>query len=285
MARIVYVHWNQDEALDVVRDLRAAGHKVDYHWNTGEDAWRLMKDTPPDALVISLARLPSHGRAVAAAITESKRLRELPLVFVGGEPEKVAATKYKFPGAAFCSAAALKRVLAKLKPFVPRESDPRKTADKSPSKRAARSPRGEPTPAGYSGTPLPQKLGVKPNGRVALVNAPAAFDSTLGPLPSGVQVVRKLADGIAHDVIVLFVTSRRELERAFEPAARRIEPDGGLWVSWPKKASGVATDLTEDIVREIGLAGGLVDNKVCAVDATWSGLRFIYRAKDRPAKR
>jgi hypothetical protein len=116
---------------------------------------------------------------------------------------------------------------------------------------------------------------------VALLHAPAGFDRTLGPLPPDVIVVRKLAAGRSHDVIVLFTKSRVELAQSFAPISERLDVAGGLWISWPKKASGVATDLTEGVVREIGLAAGLVDNKVCAVDETWSGLRFVVRVKDR----
>jgi hypothetical protein len=133
--------------------------------------------------------------------------------------------------------------------------------------------------AGYSGTPLVRKLGVKERHRVALVNAPPDF--TLVDLPPG-AVVETGGRGGPLDVIVLFVGSRAELAKRFGPQAARLRPAGGLWVAWPKRASGVRTDLTEDVVREVGLEAGLVDNKVCAVDATWSGLRFVYRVEDRP---
>jgi hypothetical protein len=136
--------------------------------------------------------------------------------------------------------------------------------------------------AGYSGTPLVNKLGIKPDHEVALVNAPAEFDATLGTLPAGVTVHRE-ARGRAKDVIVFFTTSLGELRTRFPGLARQLTPAGGLWISWPKKASGVATDLTEDVVRGVGLETGLVDNKVCAVDETWSGLRFVIRLQDRPA--
>jgi hypothetical protein len=116
---------------------------------------------------------------------------------------------------------------------------------------------------------------------VALINAPAGFDRTLGPLPPDVSVLRKLGGGRSHDVIVFFTKSRAELAQSFAPISERLDMAGGLWISWPKKGSGVATDLTEDAVREIGLAAGLVDNKICAVDETWSGLRFVVRVKDR----
>ena len=135
--------------------------------------------------------------------------------------------------------------------------------------------------AGYTGTPLPQKLGIKPGARLALVRAPAGFERALNPLPDGVRL-RTQARG-AQDVVLFFATRRAELERRFDGLARTIEPAGGLWIAWPKRTACVATDLREGIVRELGLAHGLVDNKVCAVDDTWSGLRFVFRLRDRAA--
>src|SRR4051794_28465675 len=136
--------------------------------------------------------------------------------------------------------------------------------------------------AGYSGTPLPQKLGIKPGARVALVRAPEKFERQLAPLPEGVRL-RTQARG-AQDVVLFFATREAELERRFDGLARSVAPAGGLWIAWPKRTASVATDLREGLVREIGLAHGLVDNKVCAVDDTWSGLRFVYRLTDRPAR-
>jgi hypothetical protein len=138
-------------------------------------------------------------------------------------------------------------------------------------------------PAGYSGTPLVKKLGIASEARVALVGAPPGFDRTLGRLPAGVEV-RRQARG-RNDVIICFVTRRAELERRLDALARALEPAGGLWIAWPKRASGVATDVTENVVRDVGVAAGLVDNKVCALDETWSGLRLVYRVRDRPARR
>ncbi len=133
--------------------------------------------------------------------------------------------------------------------------------------------------AGYSGTPLPQKLGIKGGSACAFLGAPEGFAATLGALPPDVEI-RRTARG-PLDVIVLFTTSRADLAKRFGAAAKQMAPAGGLWVAWPKKTSGVATDLTENVVREVGLAAGLVDVKVCAIDATWSGLRFVVRVKDR----
>ncbi|MBX5480856.1 MAG: DUF3052 family protein [Myxococcaceae bacterium] len=138
--------------------------------------------------------------------------------------------------------------------------------------------------AGYSGTPLPQKLGIKPGHVVLFVDAPDDFAKTLGALPEGVSAARASARSSADvDVMVAFVTSRAVLAKRFDGWKKRLRPSGGLWIGWPKKASGMKTDLTEDVVRELALAKGLVDNKVCAIDETWSGLRLVYRLSDRPA--
>jgi hypothetical protein len=140
---------------------------------------------------------------------------------------------------------------------------------------------GNASPAGYSRTPLVRKLGIKPGARLALLGAPDGFDATLGELPPNVSV-RRRARG-ALDVIVSFHVRRSDLERRLPALAAALDPAGGLWVAWPKRASGVPTDMNENIVRELGLAAGLVDNKVCAIDEVWSGLRLVYRRRDRPA--
>jgi hypothetical protein len=135
--------------------------------------------------------------------------------------------------------------------------------------------------AGYSGTPLARKLGIKPGARVALISAPQEFESTLAELPEGVRIRHRLA-GQSPDVIVAFHSRRTELEHRLPRLAAALDPAGGLWIAWPKRASGVPTDVTEDVVRSLGLAAGLVDNKVCAIDQVWSGLRLVYRLRDRP---
>ena len=136
------------------------------------------------------------------------------------------------------------------------------------------------TRSNCTSTPLPRKLGIKEGARLALVGAPDAFlESTLAPLPDQVEV-RARARG-PLDVIVFFTNSRTELERRFGKLASALDPAGALWIAWPKRASGVATDLTEDVLREVGLPQGLVDTKVCAIDETWSGLRFVIRKENR----
>jgi hypothetical protein len=134
-------------------------------------------------------------------------------------------------------------------------------------------------PAGYSGTPLPKKLGIKPGHRIAFVHAPGNFAATLGALPEEVEIVEPDAGPL--DLAVFFTTRAEALPAAFRQLGPRVHPDGTLWIAWPKKASRVPTDVTEDVVRAVGLAEGMVDVKVCAIDAVWSGLKFVYRLADR----
>jgi hypothetical protein len=133
--------------------------------------------------------------------------------------------------------------------------------------------------AGYSGKPLAAKLDIKPGHRVLLRGATAGFAALLAPLPPEVTFVTGRARAV--DCAMLFTTTARDLEREFSPLAARLTPAGLLWVAWPKQASRVETDLTESVVRRIGLATGLVDVKVCAVTEVWSGLKFVRRLKDR----
>ncbi len=133
--------------------------------------------------------------------------------------------------------------------------------------------------AGYSGTPLVKKIGIKSGDRLLFCNEPPSFRRTLGELPEKTLVVK--ASKVPVNVAILFSQKQAHLEKNFPALAKSLEQNGMLWIGWPKKASGVPTDLNENIVREIGLANGLVDTKVCAIDETWSGLRFVIRLKDR----
>jgi hypothetical protein len=133
--------------------------------------------------------------------------------------------------------------------------------------------------AGYSGTPLLKKLGIQAGFRVALVNAPKGFEQELGTLSPTVRTLSRATKPM--DFVLLFSKSAATLERDFARLAEMLVPNGMLWIAWPKKASGVVTDLSEDGVRQIGLDAGLVDVKVCAVNDVWSGLKFVYRLRDR----
>jgi hypothetical protein len=150
---------------------------------------------------------------------------------------------------------------------------------KSPArKQSSKQSAGGSSPSfGYSGTPLVQKLGIKPGARTQFVSAPPQLAELLGPLPMGVS---SAARG-KLDFALLFTRSLADLGKHFGKLRDRLESNGMLWVSWPKKTSGVSTDLTESVVRDFGLKNGLVDVKVCAIDDTWSGLKFVRRLSDR----
>ena len=134
-------------------------------------------------------------------------------------------------------------------------------------------------PAGYSRRSLVDKLGIKPHSRAAILYSPTGYDDTLGPLPAGVTLLRRAVSAL--DFIQAFFNDSQQLDHQFPSLKTAIKQNGVLWISWPKKAARMETDLTEDVVRAVGLRHGLVDVKVCAVDEIWSGLKFMYRLKDR----
>lgn len=256
MTRVRLIHWKAEEAAERIEKLKSAGYEVEYNELDGE-AYKSLRNNPPAAFVIDLSRMPSHGRDVGAGLRGYKATRLVPLVFVEGEPEKVERVKQILPDATYTTWSKIRSAL--------------KSAIANPPANPVRT---ESNMAGYSGTPLPKKLGIKPNSTVALVNAPKDFEKTLGELPEGVRFKKK-ASG-KEELIIWFLRMRIELDdRVTE--MRELTGDGGIWLIWPKQASGMKTDLTQKIVRETGLSNGLVDYKVCAVDATWSGLKFAKR--------
>jgi len=137
--------------------------------------------------------------------------------------------------------------------------------------------------AGYSSTPLAKKLGIKEGSRIVLVNAPKDFQSYLGELPDGVEFVQHPAKSL--DIVLFFVVTERVLARDFARLAGKLGPNGMIWIAWPKKSSGVTTDLVFERVQRIGLDAGLVDVKICAIDETWSGLKFVYHLQDRASRK
>lgn len=259
MNPILLIHWNEAEAEDRAHRLRKAGFSpliLTSVANGPADLRRLL-ETPVDAIVIDLSRLPSLGRDVGLGLRSRKTTRHIPIVFVDGEPDKVSRVKTVLPDAIFTE--------------WPKIGSAVKTAIKN---RPA-NPLVPNVMAGYSGTPLPKKLGIKPGTAVALVNAPDAFERTLDPLPDGVLVKEDLRG--KSDLVVLFASRMADIHEQFPRAERSLNTGGRLWIAWPKQASGVKTDVTQPAVREFGLAAGWVDFKVCAIDETWSGLAFARR--------
>jgi len=210
-------------------------------------------------VVIDLDRLPAQGRDIGVMLRTTARSRHTPLVFVDGAETKIARTREVLPDASYTSrdemVGSIRQAIAKppINPVVPESNF-----------------------AGYSGTPLPKKLGVKAESTVALVNAPDDFKATLGELPVGTKVLHEGQTGA--EVTLWFLDSLAELQKGISRMGE-IAGDGRLWICWPKKASGIGTDVTQKNVRSTGLATGLVDFKICAIDATWSGLCFTRRKK------
>jgi len=257
MRRIQLIHWNADEAGQRAQALRSAGYEVSFEPFQGPETLRKYRTAPPAAFVIDLSRLPSHGRDVALALREYKSTRQVPIVFVEGAAEKVDRIRQLLPDADFTT---WNRIRSTLKKAVARlVSDP-----VVPSSRMA----------GYSGTPLPKKLGIKSNSVVALIGAPDDFLTILGALPEGVAIRSRPSQDC--NLAIWFTHSREELSARIKTLAAYIVR-GSLWIAWPKKSSTVAANLTPRDVREAGLSHGLVDYKICAIDATWSGLLFTRR--------
>ena len=259
MARLLLVHWKPEEAGGLLARLRRAGHSVRLLGSKGMTSIRALARDPPEAIVVDLGRQPSQGRAVAIALRQRLATRHVPMVFVEGDPEKTAPVRKLLPDATYTTPGALVSAL-------------RRALGARPSAR----PVVPGTMAGYSCTPLPKKLGIKPGSAVALLAAPAGFaKGTLGPLPEGAHV--RAGASAEFNVGLLFARSRADLGRLFPGAAKAMGKPGALWIAWPKKASGVETDLDERGVRDFGLSAGLVDYKIAAIDAIWSGLCFARR--------
>ena len=258
MPRVLLIHQNAVEASERAKTLRAAAYDVTVIVPQGLKFLREVRRVIPDAIVIDIERLPSVGRDIGIALRMAKSTRNLPMVFAGGVPEKIAGIRMSLPDASYAPwpkiGTVLKRAMAArhtTDPVVPRSIF-------------------EP----YSGTPLLKKLGIKPNSSIALIDAPDGFSNSLGPLPEGAKLLDKPCRGC--DLTMWFVRSSRELNRRIKKISADLD-DGLIWISWPKKTSTIVSDLSQVSVRGAGLASGMVDFKVCAIDATWSGLLFKRR--------
>jgi hypothetical protein len=250
------IHWNEKEAERRIQQLEAAGYTA-FHEPVSPAMLRKLRNDPPSAVVIDLSRAPSQGRDSGVALRHYKSTREVPLVFVDGDKHKVAAIRQLLPDAMYTSWGRIKGALERA------IAHPARGTMATPS-----------LLAGYSGTPLPKKLGIKQDTTIILVGSPQDFETTLGPLPEGVTL-RKQARGKC-DLIIWFAKSRKDLEQRVKQMAD-LAGKGGIWIAWPKQASGAKSDLTQAIVRGCGLAAGLVDYKICSIDETWSGLKFTKR--------
>lgn len=263
MAGVVFIHWNEAEGRELAGLIRKAGLKVSLEYRDGLSILKKLRAHPPAAILIGLDRLPMQGRDLAAALRTSKQMRQVPIVFAGGEPAKVNRVRELLPDATYGSweqiGVVLKQVISRApaSPVVPKSNL-----------------------AGYSGTPLPKKLGIKSHASVTLLNEPEGFIECLGELPEGVRFARMI--GLKTRVALWFVRSLQELTGQIDSVAQRVIAADScrLWIAWAKRTSPLASDVNENLVRASALGAGLVDYKVAAIDGDWSGLLFAPR---RPA--
>ncbi len=259
MKCVVLVHWNTKEANERAESLRQGGYEVSCYTDPRGNP-RSLGDDPPDAFVIDLARMPSHGREIGAWLRRRKATRCVPLVFIEGDPEKTARVRALLPDAAYTQWEDVSASVAEALEHADAESIVPGAMD------------------AYAGVPVAKKLGIAAGKTIALLNAPAGFAKTLGNLPKDAILGCETTE--SADVILQFETSVADLERDFASAVRRLKVGGRLWLAWPKKASGVKSDLSQTVVRAFGLERGFVDYKIAAIDATWSALCFARRESE-----
>jgi CheY-like chemotaxis protein len=258
MPLVRLICWKQDLARDRELALEGSGFRVDSSPLNTSGVIGHFRANPPQLVLIDLDRLPSHGREVATALRQSKATRHIPIVFAGGPPEKVERIRRELPDAVYTewrNARTLKKALNRALRNAPAEP-------------------ARPTPhmERYAGSSLVKKLGLAKHTVVALLGAPEDFAGKLGELPEGCELLSTLTR--AAKLVIWFVRSRRELEAAMEQLSVRLPEKTPVWIAHPKQAGRYRADFNQNDVRAAGLGAGLVDYKVCAIDADWSGLKF-----------
>lgn len=257
MPRIRLLHWKAAEAGESIELLRAAGHQVEYEPEFRPGLMRTWRESPPDAFVIDLSRLPSQGREIAIALRQSRATRTVPIVFCDGAEDKVARVRSELPDATYCTrstlGAGLRQALKKrlAAPVVPTQMMDR-----------------------YAGRTAAQKLGIKEGSAVALIDAPRDGLAALGELPKNVEFCD---EGAEHaNVTLCFIHDLASLKQRLSDVRGRAGAMK-LWVLWRKGGSAARGAVTENLVREYGIDLGLVDYKVCSVNAVWSALAFALK--------
>lgn len=256
MLRVRLIHWKSEEADQRIERIEKAGFIAEFE-KCDTPTWKTIRANPPDAIVIDLGRLPSHGREVAIMFRDSKKTRHIPLVFVDGEPEKVKKVQSTLPDAIYTTWPRIKSAIVKAVSAPP--ADP-----VVPANQMNRS----------ADTPLTKKLDISENAVVVLVNPPPTFEKTLGKLPAGAKL--KKSNRGKRDLTIWFVSEAGEFLASLESIAESIG-NNPLWIAYPKKSSKIQSDVTQTLIRETPLTIGLVDYKVCAIDQDWTGLKFAWR--------
>jgi hypothetical protein len=257
MSLVRLVSWNADAGREHARALRKAGFTVNAAPLRTSGLIGQFRNHPPAVILIDLDRLPSHGRAVAIVVRSGKSTRHIPIVFAGGAEDKVKTARDQAPWGIFTPwplvAGALKKAL----------------------KNRGMSGSGKSYMQHYTGSSLVKKLGFKANMRTALLGAPEDFEDQLGDLPDGVEFETKMSP--QTKLVIWFVRSLRELGDETDYLIARLPEGASLWIVYPKRTSRFKVDFTQYDVRAIGLAAGLVDYKICAVDSDWTGLKFARK--------
>jgi CheY-like chemotaxis protein len=257
MSRLRLIHWNAGEAARYLKLLKEAGHRVEYSPEFSPPLLREWRASPPDAFVIDLTRLPSHGREIAVALRQSKGTSAIPIVFCEGEEEKIAKTRALLPDAVYCPFSRLKSNLRKLG-----------SARSAPVVPVAMMER-------YAGRTTAQKLGIRAGDAVCLLAAPREMPSALGDLPADVTFV----ESPPAAVTLFFATDPHTLRQELSEL-RSVAAQTKLWVCW-KKGKANESGVSEPLVRETGISLGLVDYKICSVSNVWSGLLFAVKKESR----
>jgi hypothetical protein len=252
MPRVRLFHWKASEAAELLAALRAAGYLVDYDEAWSPDGFRAMRESPPDAFAIDLSRAPSHGREIATFLRGRKATRHIPMVFVGGAPEKVDAIRKLLPDAVYTAPGRLRSALRTA--LANRPASP-----VVPAQMMAR----------YASRSAARKLGIREGSTAALIDPPRNYAGVIGELPGGAALEE--APAVACPITLWFVHDAAACREAL-PGMRNVAARSKLWILW-RKGSGV----TQRFLRESAAAVGLVDYKICSVDATWSAMLFALR--------
>lgn len=259
MARVRLIHWKTSEAADHLQKLYQSGHQVDYDEQFRPGLMKEWRDSPPEAFVIDLSRLPSHGREIAVALRQSKATRTVPIIFCGGEPAKVAALRELLPDAAYCELRNLRSALQK--------------ALASPLADAVR-------PVAmmdrYKTRTVAEKMGIREGNLVAVVNPPRDYERIIGELPAGVRFVETEEGEASAQVHLCFMHQAHEVIDMLS-RVRPFAASSKLWVLWRKGGKVAAGDVTGNAVRENAIDLGLVDYKICSVNEVWTAMLFACK--------
>jgi hypothetical protein len=262
MKKLRLICWNAELAKDHARLLKAAGFAADSSPMQGSGIVGQMREFAPDAVVIDLDRLPSQGREMAIMLRGSKNTRHIPIVFAGGQPDKVARIRAELPDAVYASWNAIGEAIALAITTPPRQNPVRAT----------------PAMQRCSDSSLMRKLGIAPKMQVSIIGAPDGFEEMLGDLPEGVAKSTRLSK--QAKLVLYFVRTSDDLDKALEHLDGQLPQGSSAWIVYPKRNGTIKPRFNENDVRDRALPLGLVDYKVCSVSEEWSGLKFAWRKKD-----